>query len=161
MIPNNDLALVSNAALRSLLHTFCHDLIDRDGMLLLSTRQVREWQVEAGTVDPVDVESSMNKRYVSELVGDFVAGDARDELMVCGRAIIQVWAERIAVRFPERHVIFYLGGSDAVIVRFHVRRDGVHDWLDLDDRQFLLQSRIEVYELRDRCLQQIRQTAGA
>ena len=151
----NDLSSISNAGLRCLLHTFGHEIIDCHGMLLLSTDQVRNWELDGAPVDAVDVEATMNKRYVAELVGDLIEADAREELMACGRSIIQIWAERIALRFPERNVIFYLGGSESVIVRFHTRRHGVDDWLDVTDRQFVLQSRLELYELRDRRVNRI------
>lgn len=154
---NNDLSLISNDGLQSLLHTFQHDIVERGGLLLLRTQQIMEWDLESVPVeDPVDVESTMSKRYVSELAGELIDGSSREQLMVCGRAIVQVWAERIAARFPGRNVLFYLGGEEDVIVRFHVRRPGIYDWLDLEDRPFILRSRLEVYELHDQRLERLR-----
>lgn len=131
-----------------LLRALRHDVIDREGLLLLSTNQIREWESVSSEQDAVDVEATMNKRYVIDLVGNIVRIDDRAALMECGRTIMQVWVERIALRFPERDVRFYLGGSESVILRFHVRGPGVADWVDVTDREFLSRSSIEVYELR-------------
>jgi hypothetical protein len=134
--------------LEALLQTFCQEIVECDGLLLLSTAQVRAsgWD---GLGDPVSIEATMNKRYLSELIGDAISASSRADLMRYGRAIIQIWSERIALRFPDRVVVFYLGGSESVLVRFHARRLGVPDWADLADRAFLSASLIEVFELRN------------
>lgn len=59
------------------------------------------------------------------------------------------------LRFPGRAVLFYLGGSESVILRFHVRREGFHDWLDVNDHELLRRSSMEVHELRDQGLQKL------
>jgi hypothetical protein len=129
-----------------LVHTFCHEIIDCNGLLLLSTKQARN----AGKRvidDPVGYESTMNKRYVTDL--SRIDENARDALMTIGRAVIRIWAERIALLLPGRNVVFYLGGLEDVVLRFHVRRPGICDWTDLADREFLKQSKLEAYVLQD------------
>jgi hypothetical protein len=133
---------------------FCHEMIDCHGALLLSTKQVRAWRETAppSDWDPVAVESTMNKRAVVDLAGHAYDERSREELMTVGRAILRVWSERIALLFGDRDVVFYLGGSESVVIRFHVRRSGVADWLNLADREFLNASKIEIYLLHDRRL---------
>ena len=133
----------------ALIGTFCHEIVDRDGLLLLSTQQVCEAET-APVEDPVSVESTMNKRYVADL--SRIDENARDPLMRVGRAIIYTWSERIALHFPGREVAFYLGGSESVILRFHVRRPGLTDWTNLSDRQYLAAAQIEVYILHNNSL---------
>lgn len=134
---------------------FCHDIVELDGLLLLSAAKVRRPQSATAISDAVGVESTLNKRYMTDLVGRCIQEENRDKLMAWGRAIIRVWSERIALRFPEREVAFYLGGSESTILRFHVRRPGSSDWTNLEDREFLSTSRIEVYVLRGNDLEMI------
>ncbi len=140
----------------TLVETFSHPIIEVDEMLLLETEQARHTSSSALKSDRVSVEATLNKRYVADLVGHAFVDDAnRDELMICGRAIMHVWSECIALRFPGRVVVFYLGGRESVILRFHVRRPGVREWTDLSDREFLSQSLIEVFLLEDGKLERL------
>src|SRR3954468_15860747 len=87
----------------ALARTFCHEIIEHNGLLLLSTEQARN---DGGHVidDPVDYEAIMNKRYVTDL--SRLDENARDALMTVGRAIIRIWSERIALRVPGSDVVF-------------------------------------------------------
>jgi hypothetical protein len=145
-ITMNSQAATPQAVTDALVRAFCHEIIDSNGLLLLSTAQTRKEGL-AVDCDPVGVESTMNKRYVTDLVGRAIDENARDVLMRLGRAIMHVWAERIALLFPGRDVVFYLGGSESVILRFHVRRTGMTDWTDLTDREYFAASNLEVYIL--------------
>jgi hypothetical protein len=135
----------------ALVKAFCHEIVDCDGCLLLSTHQVIS---ERGRVidDPVGYESTMNKRHMTDLCR--IDEDDREALMIVGRALVKVWAERIALLFPGREVVFFLGGSDSVILRFHVRRSAITDWTDVTDREYLTSCNLEVYILRDEKLAQ-------
>jgi hypothetical protein len=126
-------------------------IIEVEGMLLLRTKQaLRPWAHESGEIDRVGAEATLNKRYVVDLLDltNVRCDEVREELTQCGMKLIEIWASRISLEFPSKVVVFYLGGSEDVILRFHVRRDGVRDWTDLNDRQFLLSSHLQVYELR-------------
>src|SRR3954447_13382072 len=82
-----------------------HEIVETNGLLLLTTSQVlRGAAMAQHHADPVSVEATMNKRYVSELVGCGIHQTARGKLMKCGRAIIKIWSERIALHFPDRTV---------------------------------------------------------
>jgi hypothetical protein len=132
---------------RDLTEAFVNDIVDINGTLLLATKQILKGDPNRRHEDPISVESVVNKYYVTHLAGDVFDEDDRDNLMPIGRALIKVWAERIAFRFPGRRVLFFLGGEESVIVRFHVRREGQHDWASLEDRKFLRKAHLEVYEL--------------
>ncbi len=131
----------------ALVYSFCHEIVEVDGVLLLSTEQVLNGRGRLVDDDLVGIESTMNKRYVADL--SRLDENARETLMTVGRAIMLVWSERIALRFPGRDVLFYLGGSESVILRFHVRRPHLTDWTDLSDREYLTASMLEVYLLHD------------
>jgi len=126
-------------------------ILEIEGMLLLRTEQaLRPWARQPNESDRVDAEATLNKRYVGDLL-DLTGvsfDEIRKELTECGRRLIQIWADRISLEFPAKVVAFYLGGSEDVVLRFHVRRDGVRDWTDLNDQEFLLSSHLQVYELR-------------
>jgi hypothetical protein len=132
---------------RDLRNAFSWEIVDIHGTLLLATKQVLAPEANRPDEDPIGVESLMNKYYVRDLTGYVFDQDDRENLMPVGRALVKVWAERIALRFPGRRVLFFLGGEEAVILRFHVRREGQHDWTDIEDRRFLRKARLEVYEL--------------
>jgi len=133
---------------------FCCRIIDNHGLLLLGTAQAQRGIIDP-PADPVGVESVLNKVHIADVID---AGDGvlrRSALMVIGRSLIKVWAERISLHYPDRKVLFYLGGGDSVILRFHTRRVEHNDWLDLTDLSFIAQSRIEVYELSEGLLNRI------
>jgi hypothetical protein len=134
--------------LAALVRTLEYEIVKLHGMMLLETRQVLGWKGSVTGEDPIGTEATMNKRYVWDLMGGLIDVDARDDLMTFGRAIMRIWSERIALRFPDMPVLFYLGGSESVILRFHVRRSGLPDWIELSEGDFLTESKLEVYELR-------------
>jgi len=141
---------VANAVLEAV----CVEIAQNGDLLLLQSEQAAI-AGHVNNVDPVDVEATLNKRHLTDLVPGAVFENSYEKLMACGRAIIKIWSERIALHFPSHVVLFFLGGAEDVVLRFHVRRKGIADWTDLNDRDFLISNRLEIYELRGERLEKI------
>lgn len=71
--------------------------------------------------------------------------EQRHALLETGRLLIQVWHERIQFLYNGVVILFYLGGSDTVSVRFHKSRSIANAWINLSDQDFLNRESIEVY----------------
>src|SRR5215213_6592880 len=90
--------------LDTVLSTFDRQILDVNGALLLATRQLGNRSKDNVHADPIALEATWNKRYVTDLIGLAATDEPenREWLMSCGRVIMRVWAERIALQFPER-----------------------------------------------------------
>jgi hypothetical protein len=122
------------------------------GCLVLPSTETGE---RAWVLDAISVETTLNKRYIKDLVTPAVAADQHDALMRCGRVLVRAWAAQLTTRFPAATILFFLGGSEDVIVRFHVERPPSPNWADLSDTSFLHAARLEVYRLNDGVLTRV------
>jgi hypothetical protein len=97
--------------------------------------------------DLTGLESDVNSFRMHDLVGGVLEdkGHERRVLRRIGRALIHVWADRLRGQAPDRSFLFYLGGRDTLILRFHTERSSIPHWTDITDLQFLRRCRIEVH----------------
>lgn len=98
--------------------------------------------------DETGFESFVNHIHLEDIVqGVFDPETDREALLIIGKDIIAVWAERLKPYLNKREVIFYLGGSDSVSLRFHIARDDGRDWIDRSDEDLIHRERIEVFKI--------------
>ena len=97
--------------------------------------------------DLTGIESFNNHFHLEDIADITFTGDelVRTKLMEVGRALIKVWAERLHIMLKGQAILFYLGGVDSVIVRFHLERTHEATWIHLSDTAFIQKERIEVY----------------
>ena len=76
--------------------------------------------------NPIGAEAFANHYHLE----DYVEGlrleprAQRRFLMTLAEALVKVWSERLVRLLGERSAIFYIGGKDTVLIRFHVERPG-------------------------------------
>jgi len=77
----------------------------------------------------------------SEAVDDW-AGDSKEFVVVFPAHVVggSSWTKR---------VLFYLGGSSDVTLRFHVVRDACANWVDLSDKAFRKKEKLKIVRLTE------------
>jgi hypothetical protein len=114
-------------------------------------RALRHWDEFPG--DPTGLEAFVNHFHLDDLAGDSAAGPVkRKDLMRLGESLVSVWASRLAP--TEEPVVFYLGGRDGVVLRFHLVRPGAKPWIPAD-AHLLAKERLRVFELKDSTLRRV------
>jgi len=79
----------------------------------------------------------------------------RDQLMSLGERLVKIWHDRIRATGTQAPVVFYLGGEEDVIIRFHLERS-VGPWLSsVQDHDFLVQSKVRMYRGEGRTVQRL------
>lgn len=90
-----------------------------EGILIATTNlNSRKTSVNQPISNPVWYESTMNHYHLDYMISRDLS---RKVLMDIGKGIIFVWNERIHTVIDD-NVIFYLGGDDSIILRFHLER---------------------------------------
>lgn len=142
---------VDGATRRALLRLstwFAAPLLEtRDGLVISEEKDVeRHWIAFPG--DPTGFEAFVTHVHLEDLLASGGSLRRRDWLAI-GWDLMQVWGDRLRPRLRGRSVLFYLGGSRGVILRFHVAREGCADWLDWTDKDFLTREKLSVYRLTE------------
>jgi hypothetical protein len=95
--------------------------------------------------NPIGAEAFANHYHLE----DYVEGlrlkprAQRRFLMTLAEALVKVWSERLVRLLGERSAIFYIGGTDTVLIRFHVERPGKR--LTALTLSYVKRSRLQVY----------------
>ncbi len=90
----------------------------------------RHWKHFEG--DKTGLEAFVNHFHLEELLRRIVRPPLkrRPEALRLGEQLIRVWAERIAgIAGAEVSLLYYLGGSEDVVLRFHSERANEHPWM--------------------------------
>ncbi|KAB8144385.1 hypothetical protein F8S13_05790 [Chloroflexia bacterium SDU3-3] len=94
------------------------------GVVVVTNNLNMKFFAEKMISDPVGYEASENHFHLDYMISRDLS---RKVLMDIGKGIIFVWNERIHTMIDD-NVIFYLGGDDSIILRFHLER-GDDYWL--------------------------------
>lgn len=89
--------------------------------------------------DPVYLEVSNH----IHLEDEFPQRLKRRLLIAIGRQVIEVWNQRLRLLVGDTPVLFYLGGTDTVMLRFHQEHEGYIPWIA--DHEHLRRGRISLY----------------
>jgi hypothetical protein len=104
-----------------------------------------ERHLESFPNDSTGLEAFVNHVHLED-VTNLDAEKDREILLAIGRNIINVWKDRLQPYVNGRKIVFFLGGSDSVSLRFHIIRNDGRDWIDLSDQKLIDRERIEVFQ---------------
>jgi hypothetical protein len=95
---------------------------------------------------PIGAEAFANHYHLEDFIKDLhLEPRARRRfLMTLAEALVKVWSERLVRLLGERSAIFYIGGRDTVLIRFHVERPGAAP-LTSHEPAFIKKERLRVY----------------
>ena len=133
--------------LANLSEAFTTPIQEYDDAILAGQPAVVERHLASFPGDPTGLESFVNHLHIEDLTAGLLGVKDADRLALLGvgRALIHVWTERMRQLPRARDILFYLGGSDTVSLRFHVFRGEKAAWVDLTNPAFIREEGFEVY----------------
>lgn len=136
----------ATAALSKIASLFAIPLFEMGGAILSGNPEDAKRHTAEFPGDLVGLEAFVNHYHLEDYVGEFHL-EPRQQRRVLNRlaeTLALVWSERLVKIIGNRTALFYLGGSDSVVVRFHLERTDEVPWADLNP-DFLKRSRIRVF----------------
>jgi hypothetical protein len=99
--------------------------------------------------DCVGFEAFVNHVHMSDILPNILRqlGTDRSLMEQVARTIVRVWADRIRILLDGRSALFFLGGQDDVVIRFHIERPGLAPWVDPSDRAFVAKEHLQVFRV--------------
>ncbi len=137
----------SAAALRKLTSLFSMPLfVLGDTVLSGDFKEANRHRASWDPDDPIGLEAFVNHYHLEDFVEEFSLEPRRKrrELNRLVDALVLVWAERMTGILGERAALFYVGGEEDVIVRFHVDRPGAVPWMS-PDSAFIKKARMRIF----------------
>lgn len=137
----------SEIALKKIASLFAVPLFAVGGVVLSGDpKEAKRHFTSKDPSDPVGLEAFVNHYHLEDYVEEFSLEPRRKrrELNRLADALILVWAERLAGILAERTALFYAGGEEDVIVRFHLERPDEPPWMSLDP-DFVRKARMRVF----------------
>lgn len=134
-------------AIDAVVDSFVQPFVDDGDALFAASALPWLYAQRKGAADITGIEATVNTFHIRHFTDGAITdkGPDRRSLMKLGRALIQVWSARLQGQLQQRTLLFYLGGRDEVLLRFHVERPEVPNWTDISDSQFFRRRRLEVY----------------
>jgi hypothetical protein len=134
------------AVIKNLTHLFSIPLRQMGDAVLTGSAHSAARHRKEFPGDPIGLEATVNHYHLEDHIqGPRLKPRAqRQLLMTLAEALMRVWSERLVRFLGDRAAIFYLGGADTVVIRFHVERPGTEPWTTLT-RAFMKQERLRVY----------------
>ncbi|HEV7672034.1 MAG TPA: hypothetical protein VGS22_26230 [Thermoanaerobaculia bacterium] len=145
-------------ALRRLSGLFAMPLFELNGIILTGDLKEAQGHFSSGEPDdPIGLEAFANHYHLEDYVRELGLDPRkrRRELNRLADALVLVWTERLMGILGERTLLFYVGGEEDVIVRFHVERPGGRPWMALDDPAFIKKARMRVFRVSRSGLERI------
>lgn len=136
--------------IRKVADLFAAPIAQIDGMVVLVDRAELERHEAHFKGDKTALEAFVNHVHLEDLVSGLrqPAGNARREALRLGELLIRVWSERVAgITGSDLALLFYLGGTEDVVVRFHVERANEHPWIAISKKE-ARSLKLRVYRLR-------------
>ncbi|MEP7012500.1 MAG: hypothetical protein ABJC13_19440 [Acidobacteriota bacterium] len=134
-------------ALRRLSELFAMPLFELNSTLLTgdlkeAERHFSDWDPN----DPIGLEAFVNHYHLEDYIRELGLDPKKErrELNRLADALVLVWLERLTGILGERTLLFYVGGEQDVIVRFHVERPGSVPWMNLDPA-FIKKARMRIF----------------
>jgi hypothetical protein len=134
------------AVITNLTHLFSIPLQQMGDAVLTGSASSAERHLREFPGDPIGLEATVNHYHLE----DYIKGPRlkpraqRQLLMTLAEALMRVWSERLLPFLGDRAAIFYLGGTDTVVIRFHVERPDTEPWTTLTPA-FMKKERLRVY----------------
>jgi hypothetical protein len=120
-------------------------ILEIDGCLLISRERGVKRHLSSFPGDPVGFEAFASHVHLKDIAGQL----PRKRLVAIGESVIRAWSERLKAVLRGRSVLFYLGGSSDVTLRFHVIRDACANWVDLSDKAFRRKEKLKIFRLTE------------
>jgi hypothetical protein len=136
-------------ALVGLSELFATPLVEFDGCIVISGESESRRHLSSFSGDPVGFEAFVNHIHLDDVLTSAVGRPARREMITIGEHIIKVWSERLRGILRGRSILFYLGGSRGVTLRFHVARNKGAEWMSLDDKAFRSREKMTIFRLTE------------
>jgi len=149
-------SLSAAAIVKKIASLFGMPIYELDGALLTGDPKRGKRHAADFPGDPIALEAFVNHYHLSDYVGGcgLEPRAHRQMLTSLADAVVLVWSERLAKFLVNRSVLFFVGGTDDVIVRFHVEREGGAAWAPLEPA-FLRKERIRVFRATSDGLERI------
>jgi hypothetical protein len=142
--------------IKSLTYLFSMPLHQMGDVVVTGDPESAKRHLEEFPGDPIGLEASVNHYHLE----DYIKGlrlkpkAHRRLLMTLAEALVMVWSERLVRFIGERAAIFYVGGADTVVIRFHVDRPSAEPWAALTPA-FMRKERLRVYRSTGGVVQRI------
>lgn len=123
---------------RRVAELFATRIVVLDGVIAIGDPAELRRHREHFEEDKTGLEAFVNHVHLEELLHRIIRPPfkRRPEALRLGEQLIRVWAERIAgIAGADVSLLFYLGGSEDVVLRFHTERMNVHPWIALNKKE--------------------------